>query len=147
MKNREEFLIFCAGFVRLPYIWGGSKPKVGLDCSGLSQVLLAFLGLDPSGDQTAQNLKDELIARGGKIIPVEEADLGDQVFFGPRDGKISHVATCLNNKQMIEAAGGGPWCTNIQVAMEHEAYTKISSIFRRNDRVCVVRPANLEWGA
>lgn len=146
MISREEFIIFCARFVRLPYIWGGSNPKVGLDCSGLSQILLARLGLDPEHDQTAHGLHRELIERGGTLVKLEDADLGDQVFFG-KPSKITHVGTVLGGGQMIEAANGGSWATNVEVARLHDACTKINPITRRNDIVAIVRPKGLPWEA
>ncbi len=144
MTKREDFLIFCAKHVGIPYIWGGSDPKKGLDCSGLVQILLENLYLDPSGDQTAQGLMnffslDDNSERQSPFPP----DLGDLVFFGKENA--THVGLCLGNGLMIEAAGGDSSCTTIEIARIKDAKVKISPYNRRKDIITILRPKGLPW--
>lgn len=148
MNKREDFLIYLMQFIRLPYIWGGDNPKVGLDCSGLVQLALARLNLDPPGDQTADGLlKFFENSENGKHIaqPYLEADLGDLVFFGLKE-RATHVAIVLTRELMLEAAGGTPACTTPAIANKIGSNIRVSQLRRRSDRLTVIRPLGLNWG-
>jgi Cell wall-associated hydrolases (invasion-associated proteins) len=72
----------------LPYIWGGSNPLTGMDCSGYVQEILAAGGVDPKGDQTAQGLFDFFSTNG--LIGAKGA--GSLAFYGKSPKAITHVA-------------------------------------------------------
>lgn len=141
--TREQFIIQCAKYVGIPYIWGGADPRKGLDCSGLVQILLSHLNLDPPGDQTADDLMRYFINNGEQIV-IDESDLGCLVFCGP--GKATHVAMALNSTTMIEAGGGGSKTTTVEAARKINAQVRIAPIKRRQDIICVIRPHGLPWG-
>lgn len=143
MTKRERFLIFCMEFIRVPYIWGGADPKIGLDCSGLVQHLLGFLDLDPYGDQTAHALMQHFLDHGHVA---EEPDLGDLVFFG-KSGCATHVGLCLGDGKMMEAAGGDSSTTTIMLALARGARVRVSEMSRRKDMLCVLRPGGLDWSS
>lgn len=154
-KARENFLIECGRYVGLPYIWGGGDTRVGLDCSGLAQVLLATLKLDPPGDQTAESLMRIFVDPNNeydcKVLVLDDVagqndtpDLGDIVFFG-KDGHATHVGVCLNETLMVEAGGGGRECVSPEEARKRNAQVRISAIDRRKDIICIIRPAGLPW--
>ena len=90
----------------------------------------------PAGEQAHVAIGEE---------PGETVELGDQVFFG-KPSKVTHVGTALGDGQMIEAANGGSWCTNVEVARQHNACTKINPISRRGDLVAIVR-LPIKWEA
>lgn len=154
MTKRELFLIECMKTHGTPYIWGGSHPQRGIDCSGLAQHLLATIGLDPLKDQTAHELA-RILMQEGALVGVDASALGDLVFYGQAkvdergrkiaSGKITHVGIALGNGLMIEAAGGGSSTTSVEIARKQGASVRVSAIKRRSDLVCIVRPKGLPW--
>jgi len=85
-------------YLGVPYVWGGTDPATGLDCSGLVQLVYRNLGIDlprVSYDQ----------ATVGQPVPdLAHAQPGDILAFGtPAD----HVAIYIGHGQMIEAPHSG----------------------------------------
>lgn len=130
MTKQDLFINYALRFVGVPYLWGGSTPMGGLDCSGLAQILLAFFGLDPKGDQTASDLYQYSLQYGIKSSP----QCGALVFYG-HPNKISHVAVMLDNERIIEAAGGDSTVIDLKTSISREAFVKISKYDRRSDLV------------
>ncbi len=144
MTKREQFLIYMMGFAGLPYIWGGSNPRHGLDCSGLVQILLAWFKLDPPGDQTADALMHHFAKpENGYRIGAFDAQLGDLVFYG--GSKATHVVMCLDGTLMFEAGGGGSSTTTPEKARKQGASVRVANIKRRADILCVLRPRGISW--
>lgn len=139
--NRSIFQQACLQHLKLPYIWGGDDPIKGFDCSGLVQELLAMIGLDPAGDQTAQGLHDHFKSRS-KEGP---RDTGSLIFFGASVSKITHVGIMLDSETMIEAGGGGSKTTDAQSAAAQNAYVRLRPYNRRSDIVAVLNPKGLPW--
>jgi hypothetical protein len=96
-------------YLGLPYIWGGTNPEKGMDCSGLVQVVYKNLGFDLpriSADQ----------ARAGRpVASLAEARPGDILAWdnSSRNNGADHVAIYIGDGKMIEAARPG---TNIKVS-------------------------------
>ena len=85
-------------YLGVPYVWGGTDPAKGLDCSGLVQRVYADLGIDlprVSQDQ----------ARVGTAVPsLAQARPGDLVCFGtPAD----HIGIYIGDHKMIVAPKAG----------------------------------------
>src|SRR5690606_29469542 len=85
-------------YLGVPYLWGGTDPAQGLDCSGFVQRVHRDLGIElprVSRDQ----------ARGGQpVASLAEAQPGDVVASGE---PVNHVAIYGGNGQMVHAPRRG----------------------------------------
>ncbi len=78
------------GQLGVPYVWGGTAPGVGLDCSGLTQYAYGEAGLDIPRTSGEQDI--------GAEVPSADALLpGDLVCWE------GHVAMYIGNGQIVEA--------------------------------------------
>lgn len=137
MNPREVALNYSLSFIGTPYRWGGSDPIDGFDCSGFVQEVLAAVGLDPAGDQTAAQLYASL---KHSAVPLDKVPSGGLVFFGTSEASISHVGFCIGNGLMVEAGGGGSATTSREAAAAQDAYIRIRPIRRRKDLIAAVDP-------
>jgi cell wall-associated NlpC family hydrolase len=139
MTDKVKLMLnYALSLLSRPYRWGGDDPLAGFDCSGYVQECLASIGLDPKGDQTAQGLYDHFAG-----ISEREAGPGSLVFFGSSTSKISHVALLWDSEHMLEYGGGGPNTTNLQQAIEQNAYGRMRPITSRKDVVAILKPRYL----
>lgn len=83
--------------VGVKYVWGGSTPAHGLDCSGLLYWIQRTSGSDV-GRYNAVTY-----ANMGEKIPVGQQKAGDFLFFG---NPVTHCAIYIGNGYMIESRGG-----------------------------------------
>lgn len=88
-------------YLGYPYVWGGSSPSTGFDCSGFVSYVLNNSGVYPMSRTNAQGIFNQCT-----IIPKSEAMPGDIIFFtGTYDssGPVSHVGIYVGNGMMIHA--------------------------------------------
>ncbi len=87
----EDFVTTALGFMGVPYLWGG-KTSLGLDCSGLIQVVLAAAGIacPRDSDMQAQSL--------GEARPTGEAPERGDLIYMP-----GHVAIALDGWRVVQA--------------------------------------------
>ena len=140
MKNLIEYAKCWLG---VPYVWGGSNPMTGFDCSGFMQWVLQSVGVDPQGDQTAQALHDILLKSGG--IPLKNPQAGAICFYGKTPTAITHTSMCVSEHQIIEAGGGGSSTTSALEAAKHDACVRVRPIDGRKDLVEIVLPKYPLW--
>lgn len=86
-------------FLGRPYVWGGSNPSTGFDCSGLVQWSYKQAGVSLPRTASQQYLATQRISAG-------EARVGDLVFFSYGSG-VAHVGIYLGNNTMIDAQNNG----------------------------------------
>ena len=79
------------------YVWGGSNPTQGLDCSGLLYWIQKKAGSNV-GRLTASSY-----SKIGAKIPIGQQKVGDFLFFGT---PVTHCAIYVGNGYMIESRGG-----------------------------------------
>lgn len=132
---------YALSFLGQPYHWGGDDPIDGFDCSGLVQEILASVGEDPAGDQTAQKLHDYFAQTCGKP---SRPELGALAFYGRSVKQVTHVAFCLDGARVLEAGGGGATCLSLVDAARLNAFVRIRPLTRRPDLVAVYLPLYLE---
>ncbi len=126
---------YAKKFIGQPYIWGGDDPIIGFDCSGLVQEILASVGMDPPGDQTAQGLYDHFKNNSDGIMGI-----GALCFYGKSVSEITHVAFMIENYCIVEAGGGGSKTTSAEAAADMNAFVRIRPYNRRKDLVAVLNP-------
>lgn len=124
-------------FVGTPYYWGGETPLPGggYDCSGFVQELLASVGVDIPGDQTAQQLYNHFATHGRK-----QQTAGALAFYGPYASKIRHVGFCIDHYRQISSTGGGPQVMTLRDAIKFKAFVKIRPIDYRADFLVCLKP-------
>jgi gamma-D-glutamyl-L-lysine dipeptidyl-peptidase len=107
---------FALSYLNTPYFWGG-KSAFGIDCSGFSQQVFRFRGINISRDAYQQ-------AELGQTIEFGEQESGDLTFFMNESGKITHVGIMLNEKHIIHASS---W-VRIDLLKSDGIYTKEESV-------------------
>ncbi len=81
------------------YVWGGSNPSTGFDCSGLTQWSFKQAGISLPRTAAQQYLAT-------KKVSASEAKAGDLVFFSYGSG-IAHVGIYLGGGRMLDAQNNG----------------------------------------
>jgi hypothetical protein len=82
----------------VPYRWGGTT-RAGLDCSGLTQLVMHDVGVSIARVTGAQQ------TQGARVATLADALPGDLVFFG--SPVSSHVGIYIGGNQMINALHTG----------------------------------------
>ncbi|MGY4564530.1 murein DD-endopeptidase [Erwinia sp. TECH1] len=115
-KARETAMSKLMNQLGKPYLWGGTSPKTGFDCSGL--VWYAYKDLVKFKIPRTANEMYHL--RDAASIKRNELEKGDLVFFSI-NGRASadHVGVYLGNGKFIQSPRTGK---DIQVSMLSEDY-------------------------
>ena len=96
--SKEKLIENALIYLNAPYLWGGSSP-LGIDCSGLTQMVYRLQGINLPRDAYQQ-------AKVGTTLSfVEESEAGDLAFFDNEEGKVIHVGMILEDNHIIHASG------------------------------------------
>lgn len=93
----QKILAAAESQLGVPYVWGGSTPGVGLDCSGLTQYCYAQAGVSIGHNTEVQS---------GQLrhVPLSEAKPGDILY------RTGHVAIYTGGDQYIHEPHSGDVC-------------------------------------
>jgi len=91
-------------YLGVPYLYGGTNPKVGMDCSGFVQRVCFDLGIN-----SCPRTSEEQASWG---IPISEAETGCMIFFvgAEDDPPPGHVGLVVMNGSMINEPHTGLSC-------------------------------------
>jgi cell wall-associated NlpC family hydrolase len=103
-------------YLGVPYVWGGTNPKTGLDCSGLVQLVYGKFGVDLPRVSYLQ-------AREGRAVAnLDQARPGDLLAF---NSPVSHIGIYIGNGKMIHAPRPG---TEVRIEDVYEKPTAIRRV-------------------
>ena len=92
-------------YLGVPYVWGGTDPQKGLDCSGLVQLVYKNLGID------LPRVSYQQATQGAKVANLDQARPGDLLAFG--SPSVNHIAIYIGDGKMIHAPRPGE---NVEVS-------------------------------
>lgn len=100
--KRERVMQLSRQIIGTPYVWGGSDPDSGVDCSGFVQWVFKQIGINLPRISAQQ-------AQAGRRVGIGELQAGDLVGWNnsKRNNGADHIAIYLGNGQIIEAPRPG----------------------------------------
>jgi len=97
----EEIVEYAKKYLGYDYVLGGTSPKAGFDCSGLTYYVYKQFGYTLSRTSTLQ-------AKNGKEVAKSDLQPGDLLIFKNQVlTKIGHVGIYIGNNKMIHASEPG----------------------------------------
>jgi len=97
MYEVSKILELVSKFENAPYLWGG-KTILGMDCSGLMQLIYKPFSIDLPRNASQQEMAGDLITFGSHRA-------GDVAFFANENNKVVHVGI-LSSTDLIWHASG-----------------------------------------
>ena len=93
----EQAVESAKKYLGVPYVWGGTDPNVGMDCSAFTQRAYKDLGIDiPRSSYAQANV-------GTPVASINDAKPGDLLIYGNGE----HVTMYIGNGQVIHAPSTG----------------------------------------
>lgn len=95
----ENIALMAQSMIGKRYLYGGSSPQQGFDCSGL-----VYFTHTQVGDYVPRTSRDQLYA--SRKITLSELQPGDLLFYRI-NGKPSHVGIYIGDKKFVHAPSSG----------------------------------------
>lgn len=87
---------YAMSLMNIPYVYGGTNPEKGLDCSGFTLLVMQQAGVKLPRTSLEQS-------RVGEDVDLQELQEGDLIFFDTLGHGVSHVGIYLGDNQFIHA--------------------------------------------
>ncbi|MBI4801109.1 MAG: C40 family peptidase [Elusimicrobia bacterium] len=97
---RNEVVQETLKYLSIPYLWGGTHPGTGLDCSGFVQLVYSKAGLNLPRVAREQ-FAASLYLKPAAILP------GDMIFFSmkrPGSSKVDHIGIYVGKGFFVHAS-------------------------------------------
>lgn len=95
---RSKLVNYALQFVGGRYLWGGTNPNTGADCSGFVQYVYRNM----AGISLPRTSREQ--AKTGRSVSSGEMQPGDLIFYTNSGGTVNHVAMYIGNGQIVHAA-------------------------------------------
>lgn len=95
----NNLVAYASNFLGTPYLWGGTSPSTGFDCSGFTQYVYKHFGIS-IGRTTYDQIKD------GVSVSRDQLQPGDLVFYG-KGGNPTHMGMYVGNGAYIHSPRTG----------------------------------------
>ena len=113
----KDVVAVAKKYIGVPYVWGGTNPATGMDCSGFTQRVFKDLGVE------LPRVVSDQMRQGTPVASLAEAKPGDLlVSFGG-----NHISIYLGNGKAIDAPVPGK---TIQIRDAWEQQSNLTSIRR-----------------
>lgn len=97
--SEDAIIAYASNFLGTPYLWGGTSPSTGFDCSGFTQYVYGHFGIS-LGRSTYDQIND------GVQVSRDNLKAGDLVFFGSFDNP-HHIGIYVGNNTYIHSPRTG----------------------------------------
>lgn len=116
--RRNELVLIALSQLGVPYAWGGARPEVGFDCSGLVSYVY-WQAMRVALPRTAWEQ-----ARAGRTLAPNDLRPADLVFFNTLRRQYSHVGLYLGEDRFVHApaTGGAVRIESLQLGYWRERF-------------------------
>jgi cell wall-associated NlpC family hydrolase len=127
----DDIPVYAVSLVGSPYLFGGTTPRGGLDCSGfVGHVFKQVAGV---------TLPRDSLAISEATRPVGQAELrpGDLVFFNTLHRSFSHVGIFLGDDRFVHATSsrtGGVMISSLHEPYWHHRYEGARRVVQTDNR-------------
>jgi cell wall-associated NlpC family hydrolase len=99
LSLRQQVVSFALQYVGGSYVYGGTSPSVGFDCSGLVYYVFHHFDFNVTRTASSQFAHDGVTVAKADLLP------GDLVFFSSNGGySVTHVGIYIGNSQFVHAS-------------------------------------------